>query len=85
MDAKYGDNLRSVGDELKQYASRVEVLLEQKKAIQDEIKDIKDELKARGFCVRTFNDAIKIRALDENERREREELRDLYLAALELV
>lgn len=70
--------------ELKSYISRVEKLIEDRKAVQEDIRDLKQELKGRGFDVKAFNECIKLRAMDSEKRREQEELRALYLETLGL-
>ncbi|WP_440640093.1 GapR family DNA-binding domain-containing protein [Bradyrhizobium sp. PUT101] len=39
--------------------------------------------RARGFDVKIFNEIIKLRKEDKNERDERESLLDLYMRAME--
>lgn len=73
------------GAMLKGFLERVERLEEEKKSLQSGIKDVKAEAKAVGFDMRAFNEMLKLRALDAETRAEREELRDAYMSALDLV
>lgn len=70
------------GDELLSYIERVERLQDDKRAIAGDIKDVKAEAKAKGFDMPTFNEMLKLRAMDKGEREERESLRDAYAHAL---
>jgi len=79
-----GDNSMAP-ERLKPFLERVERLEEEKKAIADDIKDVKVEAKGEGFDMRAFNETLKLRRLDRDERRNREALRDLYLSAAGLL
>jgi len=69
-------------DQLRAFMERVERLTEEKKTIADDIKSVKAEAKAMGFDMTTFNEMLKLRAMDKAERDEREALRDTYAHAL---
>lgn len=70
---------------LKGFLERVERLEEEKKSLQEDIRDVKKEAKAAGFDMTAFNEMLKLRALDAEKRAEREELREMYKNALDLV
>jgi len=70
---------------LKGFLERVERLEEEKKSLQEGIRDVKKEAKAAGFDMTAFNEMLKLRALDAEKRAEREELREMYKNALDLV
>lgn len=71
--------------ELKNICERVESLIEERKATNEEIKTIMTEAESKGFDKKTVKEMIKIRSMDADDFKEREDLRDLYLAALGLV
>lgn len=68
--------------ELRQFCERRERLEEDKAAIQQDIKELHGELKGRGYDIKTFNEMIRLRKLDADERTERETLRQVYGEAL---
>lgn len=72
----------AAGAELLSYIERVERLLEEKQGIANDIKDVKGEAKAKGYDMPAFNEMIRLRAMDKDERDEREALRDHYAHAL---
>ena len=70
---------------LQQYIDRIERLEEEKKALADDIKQVKLEAKSTGFNVKILNKLLAIRKLDDNDRREQEELLDLYKRAIGMI
>lgn len=84
MSDTEGTNISISADRLRNIIERVERLNEEKKEISEAIKDIMSEAKSAGFDVKTIREIIRIRATDQAEREEREQLRDLYLQALRL-
>lgn len=77
-----GDNAK---ERLKSFCERVERLEEEKRGLASDIKDIKTEAKSVGFDVKTLNEMLRLRRMDTNKRQEQEELRDTYMAALDLI
>ena len=71
--------------QLRLFIERIETLIEEKKGILADIKDVFAEAKATGFDTATMKQIIKLRAMDDNARREREALLDLYKAALGML
>lgn len=69
-------------DQLKSYLERVERLMDEKANIASDIADIYREAKGNGFDVKTMKEMVKLRAMTEAEREEREHLRDTYARAL---
>jgi len=67
------------------YLERIERLIEEKNGLLEDIRDIKREAKGAGFDMKQLNNMIKLRAMDPDKRREEEELRDIYIAALDLI
>ena len=70
---------------LKSFLERVERLVEEKAALQDDIKEIKAEAKGVGFDMKTFNEMLKLRKMDQEKLQEQEALRDMYMNALDLI
>jgi uncharacterized protein (UPF0335 family) len=69
-------------ERLKAFVERIERLQEEQKGLQDDIKDIFLEAKGTGFDVKILREILKIRKQDEQERREKKELVELYALAL---
>jgi uncharacterized protein (UPF0335 family) len=72
-------------NQLMAFIERIERLEAEKKAIAGDIKEVKAEAKAMGFDIPTINQLIKLRAMEENERAEREALLDIYKAAIGML
>ncbi|WP_445681089.1 DUF2312 domain-containing protein [Radicibacter daui] len=70
------------GEQLKSYIERIERLEEEKRGLQDDIKDIYGEAKALGFDVKIMRQVIRLRKMANDDRREQEEILELYKAAL---
>lgn len=83
--APIGHNSAVVKKDLEGLVKRVEDLLAERKAVTDDIKEVMDEAKAKGFSVPKIREMLKLRAMDTEKRKESEELRDLYIAALDLI
>lgn len=71
--------------QLRAIVERIERLEEDKKAISDDIKEIYAEAKGNGFDTKVLRQVVRLRKQDSNERKEMEELLDLYLHALGMV
>ena len=74
-------NQATVG-QLKAIIERIERLEEEKKALSEDIRDVYAEAKANGFDAKVLRRIVSIRKQDANERKEMEEILDLYLSAL---
>jgi len=74
-------NQATVG-QLKALVERIERLEEEKKALADDIKDVYAEAKANGFDTKVLRKVVSLRKQDVAERKEQEEILDLYLSAL---
>ena len=72
------------GDMLLHIVEEVEKLNEDRKAINEQIKAVLDSAEGQGLDKKTIREMIRIRALDKEEREQREELRAIYLVALGL-
>ena len=72
----------SAAEDLRHGIERVERLLEEKKGIADDILDVFREYKSKGFDTKMMRQIIKIRAMKPEDRREMEELLEVYKLAL---
>ena len=73
------------GKDLQNLLTQIEKLQEERKVINLDIKAVMDAADEKGFDKRTMRECLRIRALDTDERQERENLRDMYLTALGLL
>ncbi len=69
-------------DRLRSFVQRIERLEEEKAALTADIRDVYAEAKSSGFDTKILRQVIRLRKLDNADRREQEELLDLYMAAL---
>jgi len=69
-------------NQLKAFIDRIERLEEEKAAVLEHIRDVLAEAKAMGFDAKIIRRVVKIRKMETQDRREEEELLNLYLAAL---
>lgn len=86
-EAGIGDNSgERVGgiaaEALQQFVDRIERLEEERKAIGADVKEVYSESKAVGFDVKILRRIIAIRKVAEHDRKEQEEILDLYKQAL---
>ena len=70
----------STADQLKQFADRMERLLEEIDGLKADLKDLRGEAKAAGFNVRALDKLVTIRRKDAGDQ-EAELLNDLMLYA----
>jgi uncharacterized protein (UPF0335 family) len=70
-------------DRLQSFIQRIEKLEEDKEFIKDDIKEVYAEAKAAGFEPKIMRKVIRLRKMDDEKRREEEQLLDLYLGAVE--
>lgn len=73
------------GARLKSFIERIERLEEEKSGLASDIKDIYAEAKGTGFDVKTMRKLIRLRKMEDNQRREEDELLELYKAAIGLA
>ncbi|MBL4589027.1 MAG: DUF2312 domain-containing protein [Alphaproteobacteria bacterium] len=72
------------GQRLKAFIERIERLEEEKSALAEDIKEIYAEAKSTGFDVKTIRKVVALRKMDEEKRREADELLDIYRTAIGL-
>lgn len=85
MAGKPSDKGGITGERLKSFIERVERLEEEKAALAADIKDVYSEAKSAGFDVKIIRQLIRIRKADPQDRREQEELLELYMSAIGMV
>jgi uncharacterized protein (UPF0335 family) len=69
-------------DLLKSFVERIERLEEEKASISGDVKEVYAEAKAQGFDTKVLRKVVALRKRDAAERREEQEILDLYLQAL---
>lgn len=70
------------GDHLRSFIERYERLDDDRMAIVADQKDLMGEAKGTGFDVKIIRQIIRLRKLEDHDRQEQEEIKDLYLHAL---
>jgi uncharacterized protein (UPF0335 family) len=68
--------------QLKSIIERIERLEEEKKTIAEDIKEVYSEAKANGFDTKVLRKVVSLRKQDIDERKEQDEILELYMAAL---
>ena len=69
-------------DRLRSFVERIERLEEEKAALAADIREVYSEAKGAGFDVKTLRQVVRLRKLDQADRREQEELLTVYMSAL---
>lgn len=70
---------------LKSFIERIETLSEEKAAVAADIKEVYAEAKGTGFDVKVMRQIVRLRKMESDDRREQEELLDLYQRALGML
>jgi uncharacterized protein (UPF0335 family) len=82
-DPKNAEAIGGIAAEaLRNYIDRIEKLEEEKKALGEDIKQVYSEAKATGFDTKILRKIVSLRRVEDNERKEQEELLDLYKRAV---
>ncbi|HJO71793.1 MAG TPA: DUF2312 domain-containing protein [Rhodospirillales bacterium] len=71
-------------ERLRSVVERIERLEEEKAAMAADIREVYSEAKGAGFDAAVVRQVVRLRKMDNAERRQREELLDLYKRALDL-
>ncbi|MDR2934034.1 MAG: DUF2312 domain-containing protein [Rickettsiales bacterium] len=71
-------------EQLTSYLARIERLDEEIGNIRNDIKDILTEAKMAGFDIAIIRQILKLKKMDEDDRREQDELLDTYRSALNI-
>ena len=69
-------------DRLRAFIERIERLEEEKAALTADVREIYAEAKAVGFDTKVMRQVVRLRKMETSDRREMEELVDLYMGAL---
>ena len=69
---------------LKSFVERIEKLETEKTELSADIREVYAEAKGNGFDTKIMRQVIKLRKMEEPDRREQDELLDLYRRALEV-
>ncbi len=71
-------------DRLRTFVERIERLEEEKAAITADIREVYAEARGAGFNAKILRQIVRLRGLDQADRREQEALLELYKRALDL-
>ena len=71
-------------ERLRSVVERIERLEEDKAALAADIREVYGEAKGAGFDTAILRQVVRLRKMDNAERRQREELLDLYKRVLDL-
>ncbi len=71
-------------DRLRTFVERIERLEEEKAAITADIREVYAEAKGAGFNAKILRQIVRLRRLDQADRREQEAMLELYKRALDL-
>jgi uncharacterized protein (UPF0335 family) len=78
--AEKADNVAA--ERLRSFIERIERLEEEKTGLAADIREVYAEAKSTGFETKIMRAVIRLRKLEQHERKEQEELLDLYKSAL---
>jgi len=76
------DSSGVTGERLRAFIERIERLEDEKQGIASDIKDVYAEAKAAGFDAKIMRQLVRLRKMEAHERKEQEELLDLYKTAI---
>lgn len=79
-----GNSRRVAASELKASIERIERLKDERADLAEDIKAERVALKGKGYQLKVVDEMLKLRALERDERNERESIRQLYADALGL-
>ncbi len=71
-------------DRLRTFVERIERLEEEKAAITADIREVYAEAKGTGFNAKILRQIVRLRRLDQADRREQEAMLEIYKRALDL-
>lgn len=70
------------GNRLKSFIERLENLEEEKQGIAEQIRDVMAEAKGEGYDTKIIRQVLKLRKMQDHDRRELEDLIEVYKAAI---
>jgi len=71
-----------VVERLRSFIERLERLEEEREGIAADIREVYSEAKGAGFDTKIIRQVVRLRKMDDNDRREQEMVLDTYLHAL---
>ena len=71
-------------DRLRTFVERIDRLEEEKAAITADIREVYAEARGAGFNAKILRQIVRLRGLDQADRREQEAMLELYKRALDL-
>ncbi len=71
-------------DRLRSFVERIERLEEEKSALAADIREVYSEAKGTGFDIKIIRQVVRLRKMDQSDRREQEEILELYKRALDI-
>ncbi len=72
------------GEQLRSFIERIEKLEQEKAALMETIRDVYSEAKGSGYDTKVMRQIVRLRKMEDQARREQEELLDLYKNAIGL-
>lgn len=72
-------------ERLQSFVQRLERLHDEKQEVADQITDVMKEAKSEGFDLPTIREILRLRRMKPTDRSEREELLEVYKAALGML
>jgi len=84
LESSGGDTGGIAAKKLRSFVERIERLETEKADLAADCREVYAEAKGNGFCTRTLRAVIKLRKMEEPDRKEQDALLDLYRAALEV-
>ena len=78
------DSSGIAADRLRSFIERIERLEEEKAALAADIREVYSEARGVGFDVKVLRQVVRLRKMDNADRRELEELLETYMRALDM-
>ena len=69
-------------DRLRSFVERIERLEEEKRALAADIREVYSEAKGAGFDIKVMRQLIQLRKMDEDDRKQMEDILNTYERAL---
>jgi uncharacterized protein (UPF0335 family) len=84
QDMADGSTSSIAAAQLRSFVERIEKLEAEKSELGADIREVYAEAKGNGFDTKIMRQVIRLRKMEEPDRREQDELLDLYRRALEV-
>ena len=69
-------------EQLRQYLSKIEKLLEDKKEVEEDIKEVYAEAKSNGFDIKIIKEVLRLKKMDKDDLAAKDTILDLYRQAI---